>query len=345
MIAPELLQAAIHAAQIYSMERESVLIFAVSKKHCELLKEAFIESRMAGGIAFITGDTSDSDRAAILESFKAGQLRYLINCMVLIEGFDAPCIDMIMCLRPTKSKALWEQMLGRGVRLAPGKNTCLLVDMAGNLVEHGSLASPYHDQKKGESTPSEAGRICPECEEFNEGTNIKQCKECDYEFPAPEGRPVSHNYDVDIDSAPVYTPTRRYEVRSVSYRKHVKGATGAESLRIDYVCDGAPYGSFSEWLSVKHENDWVRDKAWKLFKERGVTLDKPDISDYTFPELLKICDDELAEPIAITVDTSEKFPRIVAYEYDEDGWDIEEPINPYKKAEEEVYELDEIPFF
>jgi DNA repair protein RadD len=342
MIEPELLEAAVEATQIYSEGRESVLIFAVSKKHCELLCEAMKASEIAGGVAYLTGDTSDSERAAILENFKAGNLRFLINCMILIEGFDAPCVDAIFCLRPTMSKALWEQMLGRGVRLYAGKENCLIIDMAGNLQKHGSLAAPYHEKPKAEADKGDAGKICPECETFNEGAKIVECEECGYVFPAPEIRAVSHNYEPDMETDAVYKPTRRYEVRSVSYRKHVKGATGAESLRIDYVCDGAPYGSFSEWLSVKHDNDWVREKAWKVFKERGVNLEKPDIRDYTFPELFKLCEEEMAEPIAITVDTSDKYPTIVDYEFDDD-W--EEPINPYKQMEEEVYELDEIPSF
>ena len=348
MLDPALLQAAIESLLVYSNDRNSVLIFAISKKHCELLCEAMKESGIAGGVGFITGDTTDSERARLLEMFKAGELRYLINCMVLIEGFDAPCIDMIMCLRPTMSKTLWEQMLGRGVRLFSGKDNCLVVDMAGNLVKHGSLAAPYVAPKMGEPPKGDAGRVCPECEEFNEGTNITECESCGYEFPPPEGRTHSHNYEPDIDSPTIYRAIQRYEVESVSYRKHVKTANGNISLRVDYVCHGAPYGSFSEWISFMHETEttaqWMQNKAWKFFKDRGIGL--PDeIQKLSMDTLLALAE-QLRQPVAVLVDTSQKFPTIKEYIWSEADETEDRESNSSRCSElvQEVYDLDEVPF-
>ena len=348
MLDPALLQAAIESLLVYSNDRNSVLIFAISKKHCELLCEAMKESGIAGGVGFITGDTTDSERARLLEMFKAGELRYLINCMVLIEGFDAPCIDMIMCLRPTMSKTLWEQMLGRGVRLFSGKDNCLVVDMAGNLVKHGSLAAPYVAPKMGEPPKGDAGRVCPECEEFNEGTNITECESCGYEFPPPEGRTHSHNYEPDIDSPTIYRAVQRYEVESVSYRKHVKTANGNISLRVDYVCHGAPYGSFSEWISFMHETEttaqWMQNKAWKFFKDRGVGL--PDEIQKLSMDTLLALTEQLRQPVAILVDTSQKFSTIKEYIWSEADETEDRESNSSRCSElvQEVYDLDDIPF-
>jgi DNA repair protein RadD len=314
MIDPEQLKAAVHALDCYGKERNSILIFAVSAKHCEILNATIIESGLAaGGCAYVTGETSDSERNRAIDSFRNGELRILINCMILIEGFDAPSVDAIFCLRPTKSKALWEQMLGRGVRLFDGKENCLVIDMAGNLKEHGSLAAPYHKKATNEKTPTEKGRICPECEEFNEGVNIKECACCGYQFPEPEGRAINHDTEADFETETIYSPLKRYKVDGVTYRKHVKAATGGESLRVDYVCQGAPYGSFSEWYAIKSESEWARNKGWMFFKERGVTIEG-DIKNVEWSELLHLAD-TLKEPTYITVDTSEKYPRVKEYEW------------------------------
>lgn len=78
--------------------------------------------------AAIHGDSKD--RAEILQGFRHGKFRVLCNCALLTEGFDAPFVSAVVMARPTKSRALYSQMVGRGTRLFPGKAECLLVDFA-----------------------------------------------------------------------------------------------------------------------------------------------------------------------------------------------------------------------
>jgi superfamily II DNA or RNA helicase len=68
----------------------------------------------------------------LIDAFKAQQFRYLVNVSVLTTGFDAPHVDLIAILRPTESVSLYQQIVGRGLRLAPGKTDCLILDYAGN---------------------------------------------------------------------------------------------------------------------------------------------------------------------------------------------------------------------
>jgi superfamily II DNA or RNA helicase len=75
---------------------------------------------------WISGD--DSDRAEKLRKYKSGEIQVLCNCALLTEGFDAPRTSAIVLCRPTKSRALYAQMVGRGTRLFPGKDACLIVD-------------------------------------------------------------------------------------------------------------------------------------------------------------------------------------------------------------------------
>jgi len=67
-------------------------------------------------------------RAGTVDAFKNGDLRVLCNVNLFTEGFDAPETDCVILLRPTQSRALWCQMIGRGLRTAPGKTDCLILD-------------------------------------------------------------------------------------------------------------------------------------------------------------------------------------------------------------------------
>lgn len=93
------------------------LVFAVDKAHAERLAEVF--SRYEGvRAAFITDDTSKEARRDIIRDFKAGHLRILVSVGILLEGFDAR-VDFIVMARPTKSKTVYIQCVGRGTRPLP----------------------------------------------------------------------------------------------------------------------------------------------------------------------------------------------------------------------------------
>jgi superfamily II DNA or RNA helicase len=81
--------------------------------------------------AAIDGTTDIDHRREVLERFKRGDIRVLANCMVLSEGFDEPSADCILMARPTKSRSLYQQVIGRGLRTHPGKDNCLVLDFVG----------------------------------------------------------------------------------------------------------------------------------------------------------------------------------------------------------------------
>jgi hypothetical protein len=76
------------------------------------------------------------DRRRILRQFSTGEIRVVSNCMVLTEGFDEPTVDCVIMCRPTKSRSLYVQQLGRGTRIAPGKADCLILDLVGSTTRH-----------------------------------------------------------------------------------------------------------------------------------------------------------------------------------------------------------------
>ena len=112
----------------YARDRQGVMIFAATVAHAEEILTYLPQD----AAALVTGKTPGAERARIIAAFKARSLKYLVNVSVLTTGFDAPHVDVIAILRPTASVGLYQQIVGRGLRLADGKKDCLILDYAGN---------------------------------------------------------------------------------------------------------------------------------------------------------------------------------------------------------------------
>ena len=99
------------------------LIFATSVKHAQSIAE-----RIEGAVA-VTADTKD--RNEIIQKFTNREIPVLVNCMIFTEGTDMPLVETVMIARPTQSSSLYTQMVGRGLRLYPGKEKLTLIDLVG----------------------------------------------------------------------------------------------------------------------------------------------------------------------------------------------------------------------
>ncbi len=112
--------------------RHGILVFT------RFLKEA---SRLASNIEcceMVSGETPKADRERILADFKSGKTKVVVNVGVLTTGFDYPELDTVVIARPTKSLALYYQMIGRAIRPFPGKNGWA-VDLCGNIKRFGKV--------------------------------------------------------------------------------------------------------------------------------------------------------------------------------------------------------------
>jgi DNA repair protein RadD len=178
-----------------SRDREGVMFFAATVQHAEEV----MASLPAGLAAMVTGKTPKGERARILADFLARKIKYLVNVAVLTTGFDAPHVDVIAMLRKTESVGLLQQIVGRGLRLSPGKADCLVLDYTTNLDDHcpdGDLFAPL----------VKAGALA------GEGATITACCEwCGYENevklrPEAEGFEIDENgYCLDSDGYRVKT--------------------------------------------------------------------------------------------------------------------------------------------
>ena len=80
------------------------------------------------GLAAAHVDGESPDRKAILDAYARDEIRFLSNASLLVEGYDEPSIDTLLILRPTTSRIMYSQMIGRGTRLFEGKNHLLVLD-------------------------------------------------------------------------------------------------------------------------------------------------------------------------------------------------------------------------
>ncbi len=141
-------------------ERQGVMVFAATVQHAHEINGYLPE----GQTALITGATALAERDELISRFKAKQIKYLVNVAVLTTGFDAPHVDFIAILRPTQSVSLFQQIVGRGLRLAPGKSDCLVMDYAGNGFD---LFAPEVGQPKPDSSSVPVQVFCPVCDFAN----------------------------------------------------------------------------------------------------------------------------------------------------------------------------------
>lgn len=108
------------------------IVFTQSVAHAKAITDAFNRATAGKDIAVsVDGKTDALVRRSRIESFKRGEVQFIVNVGVLTEGFDHPPTACIALFRPTKSLSLLAQMIGRGTRLADGKTDCLVLDFVG----------------------------------------------------------------------------------------------------------------------------------------------------------------------------------------------------------------------
>ncbi|MCT4641190.1 MAG: DEAD/DEAH box helicase [Bacteriovoracaceae bacterium] len=144
-----------------SKDRNGVMVFTSTIEHAKEILSHFPNELSC----LITGDTPIKERERIINDFKSKKLKYLINVSVLTTGFDAPHVDLIALLRPTESVSLYQQIIGRGLRLYEGKEDCLVLDYTG-------LGYNIYSPEIGNKRPAEGTMPvkveCPKCNEYND---------------------------------------------------------------------------------------------------------------------------------------------------------------------------------
>ena len=167
-------------------ENRPTLLFAVDRAHADLLQRQFVASGVTA--AYVDANTERDERTKIGRDLEAGQIKVICSIQTMTTGVDLDVRCISYC-RPTKSEILWVQSIGRGLRTAPGKDCCLLLDHSNTALTLGLPAEIVHEElipsrgerAKREYRPEDAPLPieCPQCKQLIP-VKMRQCPGCGY---------------------------------------------------------------------------------------------------------------------------------------------------------------------
>ncbi|MEG3640705.1 DEAD/DEAH box helicase [Magnetococcus sp. PR-3] len=290
-------RAAVEEIIAFGQERRAWLLFCSGVAHAEHVRDA-IKAR-GYSCEGIFGHTPKEERDWIVEEFRAGRIRALAAMNVLTTGFNVKSVDLIAMLRPTKSTGLYVQIAGRGTRLFPSKENCLVLDFAGNVARHGPIDQIKATAKRDKDEDSEAPiKTCPECQTINAAA-VRHCIECDYEFPPSE---IKINATATTKEILSKGKPEWVAVYDIVYKRHQKEGK-PPSLRVEYLC-GLQW--HKEWVCFEHSG-YARQKAVQWWFQRvGLKVPVPD----SVEQALSLVDG-LPIPDEIKIRPNGKFTEVV----------------------------------
>lgn len=150
------------------------VIFACNKAHGQQLTQELCRTGVAAEL--LTDQDEEDQREAVIARLEAGTTTVVVNCFLMSYGTDIPAVECIVLARPTRSLVMYLQMIGRGLRPAPGKDHCLVIDH-GRCVENLGLPTSDHpwsldearnvnrdaSERMSRRSVTEKPRTCPEC--------------------------------------------------------------------------------------------------------------------------------------------------------------------------------------
>lgn len=268
------------------------LVFAINTDHASHIAAAFNDE---GILAEELHTKMKGNREEVIDRFKYGKTRALVSVGMVTTGFDAPNVDLIVLLRPTLSTVLHVQMIGRGLRVSPGKDHCLVLDFAGNTMRLGPINNPVIPTKKHRKGGAAPSKTCPICKTIMH-TMARFCEYCGHEFKF-QNKLVAVAGDGDIvqEDGPIWK-----NVDSVSYGIHRKLGSPS-SLKVTYA-----FGltSVSEWVCLDHTG-YAKYKAENWVKYRD-----PKCRVFTTEHVFSRTE-FLSKPSEIRIDRSGKYTKIV----------------------------------
>ena len=318
---PELVRETVAEIVKYGEDRKSWLVFASGVDHAGMIKAEMD----AHGITceVVTGSDNKTDRNKKIEDFKSFRIQCLVNVNVLTTGFNHKATDLVAMVRATASAGLYVQMVGRGTRIADGKENCLLLDFGGNVERHGFIdAVRVRDKTQGAGDGKAPVKECPDCEALVNAATRK-C-ECGHKFfdSEPELNHGKRAYEGAVLSTQV--EAEWVAVDDVTYQRHKKMGK-PDSLKVTYHCG---LKTINEWLCPDH-GGYAASRYHARMKVLGATA--------------KTTNDALAEaPLVWTIPTRIKIkPRVDDPRFDDIvQLDYSEGCNPKPPGQDISWDTD-----
>ena len=215
-------------------------------------------------VGTVFGNTIAFERARMLDDFRKGKLKYLVNVNVLTTGFDAPNIDCVSLVRPTMSPGLYYQMCGRGFRLHPGKQDCLVLDFGGNVLRHGPVdqVKPPNVARRQRRGAREGMPAVPQ----RHRRRIRHVPGLRLRVPASGTAEARRGQPRPPASSPARsrrTSTSSRTCSTASTPNAARRRTHPKTLRVDYEIGFNWF--ISEWVCPEHAGyaRWKFEKWWK----------------------------------------------------------------------------------
>jgi len=301
-------QAVHDAVKIIAAEnRKSIIFFCVDVKHCKRVSEEL--AKYGINAPAITAKTHQKDRDRIAERFKAGTLNAICNVNVYTEGFNAKQVDCIVLFRPTLSKGLYVQMCGRGLRVHPNKENCLILDYAHCIDEHGPLDT------------IDQGHVklfkCKECLNIF-SRQIRVCPICGWEIPKQEIEEIEEQerqkrlHEIRASNESILSgDPEEYPVEDVMVHRHKKEGK-PDSLRVEYR---SGLHVFREWICLDHEG--LAGQKARMWWLRRFVPPVPTVNEALGWLFLSGALNSVTK--TITVQQKGKYKEIIAYSIEKVG--------------------------
>src|SRR5690606_29356945 len=209
---------------------------------------------------------------------------------------------------PTKSPGLYYQQVGRGFRLHPSKADCLVLDYAGNVLEHGPVDQiRVRRAKPGKAAAVQTGKAkqCPGCEALL-AVGVRTCPDCGHQFTTGAPDHLDRPVGAPVLSTERERVVREHRVDSVQYSRHTGKGGKPDSLRVTYQCG---LRRISEWVCLEH-GGFAGRKALEWWLRR----DPVAVPPRTVEEALERAYG-LPTPAAITVDETDKYPQVIGHPF------------------------------
>jgi DNA repair protein RadD len=273
-------EAALDEACQLAQHRQAWLVFCCDVAHTVLIADLLTQRGIACGM--VHGQQSGERNDAALEAFEAGELRALVSCEMLTTGVDVPRVDCGILLRPTMSKELLKQMLGRLTRLSAGKEDALILDYAGNLARHGDLETTIATTRTAER-------------EARDQAEREKCEQLEREEAERQAR---HRTSVLGDRS-------AYAVEAIDYSVGRPASHPERAyLRVIYHCPAHPRKHIPIFLCVEGYQGKARQSAVEWFTRRKLIC--PDDA-WTARRIAE----RARSPQAIVVEEDGQFFRLV----------------------------------
>lgn len=313
------IETAVEAIQLYTDGYKRICVFACTINHAEDLQKA-IDIKYPGKCTIVHSNLNSIQRDKNMADWKAGIKPIMVSINILIEGFDYPELDCLVCARPTESVALFLQLIGRLLRMAEGKENALLIDLTTNTDKFGTdldnmrVTIPKSALEVGKK---KSEKICPKCDELVH-VAIRICPKCGHEWTVEENEKIIATQMPELktvlfkkkEKEIIITTPVWYIVYDMMAHIHVSKKNNKMLGKISLY-----YGDFDHVYNVficmpDFYDGYAVEKAKEIWKKFSVEPFPKDIKE--FNELSR----SIKKPERILLSTDGKWPKLVEIDFE-----------------------------